>query len=164
MGYRLVLRKFTYPRIIRPGGQLAFTSWWDNQGVAPCYRKFPLALRLKNAQRAEVLLTGADITAWLPGDSLCDRTVPVAADLSAGDYELALAMLDPHTKLPKVKLAIAGRQVRRNGNGSVAKNVSRQPSRNVRVGEQDFCALGILEPKRERELAIARRHTFVVPP
>jgi len=109
MGYRFVLRKFTYSRIIRPGGQLAFTSWWDNKGVAPCYRKFPLALRLKNSQRTEVLLTDADITTWLPGDSLCDRSIPVAADLAAGDYELALAILDSRTKLPNVRLAIAGR-------------------------------------------------------
>ena len=109
MGYRFVLRKFTYSRIIRPGGQLAFTSWWDNKGVAPCYQKFPLAFRLKNDQRTEVLLTDADITTWLPGDSLCDRTIHVAADLPAGDYDLALAILDPRTKLPKVRLAIAGR-------------------------------------------------------
>lgn len=47
MGYRFVLRKFTYPRAVNPGGDLAFTSWWDNKGVAPCYKKFPLALRLE---------------------------------------------------------------------------------------------------------------------
>ena len=29
MGYRFVLRKFTYPNEISSSGQLAFTSWWE---------------------------------------------------------------------------------------------------------------------------------------
>jgi hypothetical protein len=61
MGYRLVLRKFTYPAVVQPQGKLAWTSWWENKGVAPCYRSFPLALRLKDNQRTAVLLTNADI-------------------------------------------------------------------------------------------------------
>jgi Domain of unknown function (DUF4832)/Beta-galactosidase len=109
MGYRLVLRKFTYPQAVNPGGELAFTSWWDNKGVAPCYKKFPLALRLKNDQRVEVLLTQADITTWLPGDNLFDSTVALPTNLPAGDYDLELALLDPLSKTPKVKLAIGGR-------------------------------------------------------
>ncbi|MBI5384275.1 MAG: DUF4832 domain-containing protein [Verrucomicrobia bacterium] len=109
MGYRYVLRKFTYPRAVKAGGQLAFTSWWDNKGVAPCYRKFPLALRLKSSQRAEVLPTDADITVWLPGDSLFDSAVTVPPNLPAGDYELELGLLDPRSKAPAIKLAIEGR-------------------------------------------------------
>jgi hypothetical protein len=108
MGYRLVLRKFTYPSVVPLGGQITFTSWWDNQGVAPCYRKFPLALRLKNLDHTEILITDADITAWLPGDNLWDQALVVPAKLPAGDYDLALGILDPHTQQPKVKLAIEG--------------------------------------------------------
>ena len=110
MGYRLVLRKLTYPKEVRAGGPLAFTSWWDNKGVAPCYRRFPLALRLKNTDRAEILLTDADITTWLPGDSLYDRVLTVPAKLPAGDYDLALGILDSRSQRPRVKLAIAGRE------------------------------------------------------
>jgi hypothetical protein len=109
MGYRFVLRKFTYPKNIEPGDQLTFTSWWDNKGVAPCYRKFPLAFRLKNSSRSEVLLTAAVITTWMPGDSLFDGSVAVPVDLSAGDYALELGLLDPLTRMPKVRLAIEGR-------------------------------------------------------
>ena len=110
MGYRFVLRKFTYPERVLAGGPLAFTSWWDNKGVAPCYRKFPLALRIRNATRAEILLTNADITTWLPGDSLFDGSVTVPSVLPAGDYEIDLGILDPQSKTPKVKLAIEGLQ------------------------------------------------------
>ena len=109
MGYRFVLRKFTYPGQIQSGGKLAFTSWWDNQGVAPCYKAFPLALRLRNAQHTELLLTRADITQWLPGDNLFDSAVTIPDELPPGEYELSLGILDPETKAPKVKLAITGR-------------------------------------------------------
>ncbi len=109
MGYRFVLRKFTYPAEVRPHGKLAFTSWWENKGVAPCYRRFPLALRLKNDRRTEVLETAADIREWLPGDIVYDDAVFLPAEMPRGEYELSIALLDPHTRRPKVKLAIEGR-------------------------------------------------------
>jgi hypothetical protein len=109
MGYRFVLRKFTYPSEVQSQGKLSFTSWWENKGVAPCYKRFALALRLKNDQRTEVLLTEADITNWLPGDSLFDSSVTMPAELLAGQYELQLALVDLQSRQPKIRLAIAGR-------------------------------------------------------
>jgi hypothetical protein len=108
MGYRFVLRKFTYPSVVQPLGKLAFTTWWENKGVAPCYRRYPLALRLKGAARTVVLETDADIRSWLPGDIVYDDAVFIPADIPAGSYQIGLALLDPVTRLPKVKLAIAG--------------------------------------------------------
>ncbi len=108
MGYRFVLRKFTYPAVVRGNGKLDFTTWWENKGVAPCYRQFPLALRLKGSATSAVMPTAADIRTWLPGDNLYDGAVFVPADLASGDYELQLALLDPVSREPKVKLAIAG--------------------------------------------------------
>jgi hypothetical protein len=110
MGYRFVLRKFTYPATVRPQGRIAFTSWWENKGVAPCYRQWPLALRLKGSARTEILLTDADLRKWLPGDNLYDNAVFVPADLPAGEYDLQIGVLDPQSREPKVKLAIAGMQ------------------------------------------------------
>jgi len=77
--------------------------------VAPCYRGFALALRLKNGPRAEVLHTGADITTWLPGDNLFDGAVTLPTKLPAGGYDLAIALLDPRSNQPNVQLAIEGR-------------------------------------------------------
>jgi hypothetical protein len=108
MGYRLVLRKFTYPAEVRPFGKLAFTSWWENKGVAPCYRQFPLALRLKNSARTQILETRADIRSWLPGDALYDDAVFLPLDFPSGDYDLDIALIDPINKKPRIRLAIAG--------------------------------------------------------
>jgi hypothetical protein len=108
MGYRLVLRKFTYPAAVMAGGKLDFTSWWDNKGVAPCYHPFRLALRLKRGGRRVVLPTTADIRTWLPGDNLCDGDAVVPVDISPGQYDLAIGILDRRCNQPRVKLAIAG--------------------------------------------------------
>jgi hypothetical protein len=109
MGYRLVLRKLTYPARVRPHGVLPFTSWWENKGVAPCYRDFPLALRLVGEQHTEVLLTDADIPSWLPGDALYDDRVFLPRNLPEGEYELQLGIVDRQTREPRVRLAIEGR-------------------------------------------------------
>ncbi len=109
MGYRFVLRKFTYPDTVKAGEKLAFTSWWENAGVALCYRKFPLALRLNNGQKSEILTTGADITTWLPGDNLYDNSVKVPPDMPSGEYTLQIAILDPRPQKPTIKLAISAR-------------------------------------------------------
>jgi hypothetical protein len=110
MGYRLLLRKFTYPARINQGGKLEFTSWWENKGVAPCYRQFPLALRIRSQSRKEVLFTQADIRSWLPGDSIYDDAVFLPAGLPVGEYDLEFALLDPQSSQPRIKLAIAGCQ------------------------------------------------------
>jgi hypothetical protein len=110
MGYRLVLRRLTFPAQVSAGGKLAYTSWWENKGVAPSYRRFPLALRLKGASGAAVLATDADIRKWLPGDNLHDGAVFLPPDLPGGEYTLSLALVDPDTREPRVRLAIEGRE------------------------------------------------------
>jgi len=109
MGYRLVLRKFTYPEKLKPGRKLSFTSWWENKGVAPCYKKYPLAIRLKNEQNTQVLITEADIRDWLPGDNLYDDAVFIPMDMPTGEYDLQIGIIDPVTGEAKIKLAIEGK-------------------------------------------------------
>lgn len=110
MGYRFVLRRFTYPAYVTPNGKLSFNSWWDNKGVAPIYKKnFPLAIRLINKKRTEVLITDADITTWLPGDNIYDDSVFIPLDMPLGVYELQIGIIDRQSHKPKVNLAIEGK-------------------------------------------------------
>jgi len=109
MGYRFVLRKFTYPEVVKPQGRIAFTTWWENKGVAPIYKNFKFALRLTNAKRTEVLITDANILQWLPGDIVYDDNVFLPLDMPEGNYSLELAIVSPDTHEPKVKLAISGK-------------------------------------------------------
>jgi hypothetical protein len=108
MGYRFVLRKFTYPEEVHRNGRLSFTSWWENKGVAPIYRDYMLAIRLKGENESRILATDADLTAWLPGDNMYDNSVFIPLDIPAGDYDIQIGIVDPHTRVPAVKLAITG--------------------------------------------------------
>lgn len=110
MGYRFVLRKFTYLTPVKPAAKLAFTSWWENKGVAPCYRPFRLALRLHDDAQNVLLVTDADLRFWLPGDNLHDSAITIPADTAPGDYDLQIAILDERFDEPHVKLAIEGRR------------------------------------------------------
>jgi len=56
---------------------------------------------------SRILLTNADISSWLPGDSLYDSSVYLPAELDPGMYELDLAIIDEELK-PRVKLAVEG--------------------------------------------------------
>jgi hypothetical protein len=109
MGYRFVLRSFSYPEYAAPGEKVAFMSWWDNRGVAPIYKKFLLAIRFTNEKRSKVFVTDADIKSWLPGDNLYNDAIFVPWDMPSGIYQLQIGIVDRQSHEPKVNLAIEGR-------------------------------------------------------
>jgi hypothetical protein len=82
------------------------SMWWFNAGIAPIYRNYALALAIGDT----VVPLDADIRQWLPGDAVVDTTVAVPRDLAPGRYAVRVALLDPTTRLPAIRLAIAGRQ------------------------------------------------------
>jgi hypothetical protein len=108
MGYRFVLRKLTFPATVRPHGSIVFTSWWENQGVAPCYKNFKLAFRLRNEDLTEILITGAPVQDWLPGDVIYDDRIFLPYDMPEGTYDLDLGIVSLQELKPRIKLAIEG--------------------------------------------------------
>lgn len=109
MGYRFVLRRFTCPDTVEKNGRLQFTSWWENKGVAPCYKDFTMALRLGNGDRKKVFLMDVNLKNWLPGDIVCDDSFFVPMDFPSGSCEIDVAIVDRLTCQPKVNLAIEGK-------------------------------------------------------
>ena len=53
-------------------------------------------------------MTGADIRTWMPGDNLYNNSVFIPASLPDGDYQVSIAIVDPATREPAIKLAIQG--------------------------------------------------------
>jgi hypothetical protein len=50
-----------------------------------------------------------DVMKWLPGIHDVTLALAIPADLDPGRYRLAVALLDPFTREPAVRLAIEGR-------------------------------------------------------
>jgi hypothetical protein len=109
MGYRFALRRGEWQTRVQAGQAIHLKTWWVNEGVAPIYRPFVLAFRLSSPGHSAVLRTDADLRKWLPGDAVFNDPVFVPADLPAGEYQLSVAILDPITLQPGVRLAMEGR-------------------------------------------------------
>ncbi|RPI29388.1 MAG: DUF4832 domain-containing protein [Acidobacteria bacterium] len=106
IGYRFILRRLEYPNSVRSGRMAAISMWWLNAGVAPIYRDFVLALQLG----PQVINTGARLREWLPGDAVVEESIYIPEGIKPGKYPVRVAVLDPHTGHPAVKLAIDGRE------------------------------------------------------
>jgi len=109
MGYRFALRQAEWQDEVSAGQPIGLSTWWVNEGVAPVYRSFVLAFRLGSPVHSAVVRTDADVRKWLPGDAVFEDPVFVPADLPAGDYELSVALLDPVTLQPAIRLGMQGR-------------------------------------------------------
>jgi hypothetical protein len=108
MGYRLELRRIEYPESVRGASAVLVKMWWVNSGVAPVYRPYLLALSLDSPADQAVVDVPADVRQWLPGDAVVEQAVELP-QLKAGRYRLRVALLDPITRKPAIRLGIAGR-------------------------------------------------------
>src|SRR6185437_14264334 len=109
MGYRFALRRASWQPRVSPGESVGLSTWWVNEGVAPVYRPYVLAFRFSSPGHSAVVRTDADIRKWLPGDAVFDGPLFVPEDLPADEYQLSVALLDPTTLEPAIRLAIQGR-------------------------------------------------------
>jgi hypothetical protein len=109
MGYRLILRRFEHPKRVLAGAPLHVQMWWRNAGVAPPYRRYSMVLRVGSGAGAALIDVPIDVTKMLPGDLVHEGDLALPA-LPPGSHAIAVALLDPVTRLPAVKLAIEGRE------------------------------------------------------
>jgi len=107
LGYRFVYR---FAKIntygFRPG-EFRFETWIENVGVAPIYRRYDFALRLRQGNREEtVIFKDTDIRTWLPGDAWIDETVALPDGFTPGEVELATALIGPAGGKPRIRFAV----------------------------------------------------------
>jgi hypothetical protein len=55
-----------------------------------------------------MLTLDANLYAWMPGERTLDTRLTVPPGAPGGTYELAIGVLDPHSRAAEVKLANAG--------------------------------------------------------
>jgi Domain of unknown function (DUF4832)/Beta-galactosidase len=109
MGYRLILRRLEYPKIVKGGDVMLVHMWWLNAGVAPVYHEARLTMELRSANGSAAANIPVDVRKWLPGDAVFDGPIYIPHDLKPGKYSVRIAMLDPRTGKPFIQLAIEGR-------------------------------------------------------
>ena len=113
LGYRLVIRSIEHNATARAGEKLAIHVAWENVGVAPPYHDSRVALRV--TPRGEVtptpmiVITEQSIRGWPPGAQRTELSLAIPDSTSAGDYVLAIGVVEPGTGTPAIHLAIADR-------------------------------------------------------
>jgi Domain of unknown function (DUF4832)/Beta-galactosidase len=110
IGYRFLLRRFEYSRVVNAGAMLPVHMWWLNAGIAPIYKEYSLAIQLRSSKDSAIIQVPVDVRKWLPGDAVYDGTLYVPETLSEGTYSVRVAMLDPRTKQPAIRFGVEGRQ------------------------------------------------------
>jgi hypothetical protein len=106
IGYNFVFRQACYQSSAKTSGTFKFTSWIENTGVAPLYRNYTFALRLRQGDREEILLVDdADPRTWLPGDIWINREIALPPGLKPGNLELAAGIVDSETGEARVSFA-----------------------------------------------------------
>jgi len=107
-GARLVLRELAHERTVKRGAPLALDMKWANVGVGKLYRPYVLRLFLLDAEGRPALTADAraDPRDWLPGEHHVAESFQVPPALRAGQYALALALVDPSGQRRPFRLAI----------------------------------------------------------
>ncbi len=111
MGYRFSVKSASYTPSVAAGGKLKIRLNWRNTGVAPFYYDWPVEVSLLDAAGNVVAstVTKDDIRKWMPGETISmTATIKVPADLDNGIYTVAVAILDPDTMKPAIRLAMEG--------------------------------------------------------
>jgi hypothetical protein len=93
---------------VRSGSAAPVKMWWVNSGVAPPYRPYVLTLAFASGDEQETVDVPADVRKWLPGDAVVEEDINVPR-LKTAEYRLRVALLDPRTRKPAIRLGIEGR-------------------------------------------------------
>lgn len=110
MGYRFVLRRLQMGEHVEPGSTVKIQTLWENIGVAPCYHSHQLVYNMVKDDTSFTHQSKVDIREWLPGYQLIEEQIHVPNGIPDGWYTLRVALLDPNTQQPAIRLAIEGRE------------------------------------------------------
>jgi hypothetical protein len=112
LGYRLVLGELSYSSKAKKGETMELATNWHNRGVAPVYNNYEVSVQLvskSNPENKVLLATDLDLKKVFPGSIDLKTSIRLPGHIEEGDYEVELGVVAPGTRIPVIKLAIAGR-------------------------------------------------------
>jgi len=107
-GARFVLRELEHEKSVKPADLLNLRMKWANVGVGRLHRPYALHLFLLDAAGQPVASADAktDPRTWLPGEHDCREVLSIPSALKAGEYTVALALVDSRGQRPRFRLAM----------------------------------------------------------
>jgi hypothetical protein len=107
-GARFVLRELAHEKKVTRGAALHLEMKWANVGAGKLYHPYVLRFSLLDTEGRVCLTVDAkeDPRQWLPGEYVVVETLQLPATLKAGEYTLAVALVDPTGQRRPFQLAI----------------------------------------------------------
>ena len=124
MGYHYVIKEFKYPERVDKGKDFTVSFSVLNTGSGPFYYDWPIEISLITADSHIVAwrttLSSPRISQWMPGDNwdastqsykvpaelnTVTETIKIDQDIPAGQYAIAIAVLDPAGMVPSLRFA-----------------------------------------------------------
>lgn len=99
MGYHFTVNRIAYPDVAVAGDLITVKLDVENTGVAPCYKKLRVVLRLVGGGRSYEFPQSCDVRGWLPGLHGEMLRAELAEDMPSGEYELELGLLSDHAEV-----------------------------------------------------------------
>ena len=111
MGYNFRLENIAFPNDWKVKQSTKIQLQGENLGVAPFYYPWSVDFVLLNKKGKVVSRhrTGWDIRQWQPGDF--QETTDIKWEVAAGEYDLAVGVIDPWKKTPAIEFANDLKQV-----------------------------------------------------
>lgn len=111
IGYRFVLRQVEYDAQASPGAPFSVSMKWENVGVAPLYRDYRIAFRFtdENSGKSFIIAGATSLKGWLPGITEKTEILKLPGNVKKGTCRIDIAVVDPSTREPSIRLAISGR-------------------------------------------------------
>lgn len=106
LGWRIALRRLTYPMAVCSGGYAPLRFWWANSGSSPCYEQLTPCLRLRVGERLVPLMLHDNSSRFEVGDRTYNEIIRLP-ELPQGVWPLECALTDAAGL--SVALAQAGR-------------------------------------------------------
>jgi len=120
LGFRLVLEKVSYDSDSLSGESVEIDLDWKNMGVAPPYRDYRIAFRLRDSNddvvSSSILLSDESVKGWLPESEVgtINRVISykIPHSISAGNYSLDVAIVFNTNERPfrMLPIAVSGRE------------------------------------------------------
>jgi PKD repeat protein len=111
IGYRYVLRNISHVQSAQAGTPIVISMDMENVGVSPSYGNYVLGVQIRSSTGTVIstIATPTQVKNWMPGAFQVDQEITLPSNMVAGQYTIAISIVDPTTRLPKVQLASAGK-------------------------------------------------------
>jgi hypothetical protein len=110
LGFRLVLRNIKFNPIVKAGTEMDISMEWENIGLAPPYRDYRIAFRLRDDKSIinDQFVTDKSVKGWVPGTHSVEDSYTILEEIAPGSYNLDLGLVFHNAHDRIIPIAIEG--------------------------------------------------------